>query len=221
MDFIQVTIHAVCKYWYLLLIPVLPVLIKIPQLRSCINDPIVSFFTCMMLNKKKYHRINNVIIPIEKVAALIDYIIVSVYGVFIIKTMDLSGSIYGGPDLNTWILKTGKHTDSFQNPVYHNYKSVKALQSMLGLKDNQIHSIVVFTGKSIFKTDMPANITKGLGFIRFIKSKKVRVLSEFDVMEIKLKIIDAMLDQSLSADIKNVGNNTETEDNRRTPACPL
>ena len=196
MDFSTGIFHVFGKFWYLLLIPVLLALLKIPQLKSCIREPVVSFFTCMMLNKNRYHRIANVILPLEKGTTLIDHIIVSIYGVFVIETVNMTNRIYHDPDPKTRIQKRDKYTNNFQDPVSGVYRHVNTLQCMLGLKDNQIYPVVALTGGNISGIDIPENVTRGLGFIRFIKSKKQQVLTEYEVMEIKLKIVDARLDQS-------------------------
>ncbi len=223
MDNYQSIVHVISKFWYLLLIPVLPALIKIPHITGCFHEPIVNFFACLLLNKKKYHRINDVILPSENGTALIDHIILSVFGIFVVKKTNIKGRIYRVPDLKTWIQKIHNNTNPFENPLYRNHEYVKILQSVLGLKDNQIHSVIVFTGNSTFKTDMPKNVTRGLGFIRFIRSKKQKVLSEFEIMEVKLKIIDARLEQSFGTDrmhVKNVRNIIREKEEKGTPVCP-
>lgn len=47
----------------------------------------------------------------------------------------------------------------FQNPIYQNYKHIKAIQNLFEfLEFQQIHNIVVFTGTGIFKTSIPDNV---------------------------------------------------------------
>ncbi|GAB4354155.1 MAG: hypothetical protein Kow0073_10630 [Immundisolibacter sp.] len=68
--------------------------------------------------------------------------------------------------------------------MHQNYKHVKTLESLLGLNEQQGHSVIVFVGDSTFKTEMPENVTYGGGYARYIKSKKTPVLSESQVIEI-------------------------------------
>ncbi len=65
--------------------------------------------------------------------------------------------------------------------LHQNYKHLKTIQSRLGLSDDQVCSLVVFVGDSTFKTPMPDNVTRGLGFIRFIKSQTSVVLTTVQV----------------------------------------
>jgi len=85
-----------------------------------------------------------------------------------------------------------------------NYKHVKTIQSLLGLNDQQVHSVVVFVGESTFKTEMPENVSYGLGYIRFIKSKNKLVLAKSEVDEIVRKIEDGRLTPSFKTDMEHV-----------------
>ena len=49
--------------------------------------------------------------------------------------------------------KALKHSSKFQNPLHQNYKHVQTLVSVLGLNDDQVHSVIVFVGDS--KAELP------------------------------------------------------------------
>ena len=224
MDFYSNIVHDISKFWYLLFpVAVLLVLLIVPRIVCCFHEPIISFFACMRLGKKKYHRIHDVILPSENGCIWIDHILVSVFGIFVIEKMNMKGAIYGDAGQKTWIQKIHKKNNLFQNPIHRNCKNVKILQSVLELKDNQIHPVVVFVGDSTFKTPMPENVTRGMELIKFIKSRKKPVLTEFDVMEIKLKIIDARLEQSIEANrvhVTHTGNIQRKKEKGEAPSCP-
>lgn len=89
----------------------------------------------------------------------IDHILISTRGVFVIETKHYTGWIFGNPKSKVWsqIIYKTKHT--FQNPLFQNYKHVKAVQRACDfLKPEFIHNIVVFTGDSIFKTEKIDNV---------------------------------------------------------------
>jgi restriction system protein len=44
-----------------------------------------------------------------------------------------------------------------------------------------LHSVITFVGGSTFKTEVPANVTQGIGFIRYIKSFQQQVFSAAEV----------------------------------------
>ena len=144
------------------------------------------------------------------------------YGVFVVETKNMKGWIFG-----TQIKKHGhKKYIGIQvnsNPLHQNYKHVKTLESLLGLEEEQIFSVVVFVGDSTFKTDMPENVTYGNGYIRFIKSKKQLVLSELEVKNIVNTIETGRLTPSFKTNREHVKHVktivTKKESNKECPKC--
>ena len=165
---------------------------------------IVDISAKLLLNKDEYHLIKNVTLPTEDGTTQIDHIIVSKYGIFVVETKNMKGWIFGNANQNTWTQKIYKHSDKFQNPLHQNYKHVKTLESLLGLNDQQVHSVVVFVGDSTFKTEMPENVTCGGGYIRFIKSKTQLVLAKAEVDEIVRKIQEGRLTPSFKTNREHV-----------------
>lgn len=45
----------------------------------------------------------------------------------------------------------------------------------------RLHSVIIFVGGSTFKTAMPAKVTEGIGFIRYIKSFQQPIFSDAQV----------------------------------------
>jgi len=175
-----------------LLIPiaffVFVVILKSPWFKGVSGEFIINVAARMFLNKDVYHLMKNVTLPFEGGTTQIDHIIISKYGVFVVETKNMKGWIFGNPNDKIWTQKIYKHSSKFQNPLHQNYKHIKALESILSLTEQQIHSVVVFVGDSTFKTKMPDNVTYGRGYIRFIKSKDQPVLSETEVGTIVSKI---------------------------------
>jgi Nuclease-related domain len=80
-----------------------------------------------------------------------------------------------------WTQTIFKRSFKFQNPLRQNYKHVKALEAVLDVPPETIHSVVVFAGGSTFKTPMPANVTRVGGYTSYIKSFSAPVLDEWHV----------------------------------------
>jgi hypothetical protein len=188
MDISSIATQVLSKIWFLIPIAVLLVIIKTPWFRGVAGEFYVNISARLLLDKKEYHLIKNVTLPTENGSTQIDHIIVSVFGVFVVETKNMKGWIFGSIKESMWTQKIYKHSNRFHSPLQQNYKHVKTLQELLGLKDEQIHSLVVFVGDSILKTQMPNNVTYGSGYIRFIKSKRRHVLSPKEVVEIIKKI---------------------------------
>ena len=222
MDFTPIY-NLLTNFWYLIPIIILISILKSPWFKGIMGEAIINLQAKLFLNKDEYHLIKNVTLPTENGTTQIDHIIVSKYGIFVIETKNMKGWILGSPNQKTWTQKIFKHTNKFQNPLHQNYKHVKTLESLLGLNDAQIHSVVVFIGDSKFKTEMPDNVTYGRGYIRHIKSKKNIVLSTEAVNEIISKIQSGRLTQSFKTNRQHVKHVQEIikekSDNVLCPKC--
>jgi len=225
MDFHPLVIQIIGKFWYLIPITVIAVVLKTPWFKGVFGEFIVNISAKLFLDKKQYHLIKNVTLPTEDGSTQIDHIIVSKFGIFVVETKNMKGWIFGSPNQKMWTQKIYKHSSKFQNPLYQNYKHVKTLQSLIGLKDHQIYSVIVFVGDSTFKTDMPENVTYGAGYLRFIKSKTEPVLTESEVHEIKNKIESGRLTPSFKttrehvAHVRNIVAEKEKTKDKVCPKC--
>lgn len=184
---------SLLSLWYLIPLLILVSIIKTPWFKGVMGEFVINVFAKWKLDADVYHLIKNVTLPTEDGTTQIDHIIVSVYGVFVVETKNLRGWIFGSANQKSWTQKIYKHTNTFQNPLHQNYKHTKTLQSLLDLEDKQLHSVIVFIGESEFKTDMPDNVTYGMGYIRYIQSKTEQVLSPKQVIEITQAIEDGRL----------------------------
>jgi predicted RNA-binding Zn-ribbon protein involved in translation (DUF1610 family) len=167
----------------------LPIIIVVAFFKTSLGKGIIGEFlvntaTNLMLDKNKYHLIKNVTFPTEDGTTQIDHIIVSEYGIFIIETKNMKGWIFGNERQKYWTQKIYKHTNKFQNPLHQNYKHVKTIQNALNIESNKIFSVIVFTGDSTFKTVMPENVKHGIGYIDYIKSKTLKIISKEEVTKI-------------------------------------
>jgi restriction system protein len=204
MDISSIAVQILSKIWFLMPIAILIVIIKTPWFKGVAGEFYVNISAKTLLDKKEYHLIRNVTLPTENGSTQIDHIIVSVFGVFVVETKNMKGWIFGSTKENMWTQKIYKHSNRFHSPLQQNYKHVKTLQELLVLKDEQIHSLVVFVGDSIFKTQMPNNVTYGSGYIRFIKSKRQHVLSPKEMVEIIKTIETGRLTPSYSTHREHV-----------------
>ena len=223
MDFSPIISQAVGVLWYLIPLAILVTIVKSPWFKGLMGEFIVNLSVKWILDKTKYHLIKNVTLPTEDGTTQIDHIIVSVFGVFVVETKNMKGWIFGSQNQKTWTQKIYKHSSKFQNPLHQNYKHVKTLESLLGLNEQQVHSVIVFIGDSTFKTEMPENVTYGGGYARYIKSKTDPVLTESEVNEITKKIETGRLAPSFRINrehVKHVKNIIAEKENNNLPSCP-
>ena len=197
-------IAEVFKLWFFIPILILIGFFKTPWFKGVIGEFVVNLSIKLQLDKTKYHLVKNVTLPTEDGTTQIDHIIVSQYGLFVVETKNMKGWIFGSANQSTWTQQIYKHKNKFQNPLRQNYKHLKILQSLLELDDKQIHSVIVFIGNSTFKKNMPPNVTKGGGYIKFVESKTDVVLSDEQVNAFIEKIEEGRLTQSFKTNREHV-----------------
>lgn len=207
--------------WYLLPLLVLATLFRSAWFKGVVGEFMVNLTAKLFLDSKTYHLIKNVTLPTEEGTTQIDHIIVSPYGVFVVETKNMKGWIFGSEKQKSWTQKIYKYTQKFQNPLHQNYKHVKTLECLLELRPEQLHSVVVFVGDSTFKTPMPDNVTEGMGYIRYIKSKQDVLLSDLDIEKVVTRIRSGRLEPTVRTHIKHV-NHVKEQVRKKAEAtsCP-
>ncbi|WP_017902109.1 nuclease-related domain-containing protein [Pseudomonas asplenii] len=156
-------------------------LLKTSWAKGHIGELLVRLFAHWRLDKQTYRRLHNVTLGTLDGTTQIDHVFISPYGIFVLETKNMRGWIFGDEKQPQWTQKIYRNSFRFQNPLRQNYKHLKALEATLGVAPEHLHSVITFIGGSTFKTVMPANVTQGIGFIRYIKSFQEPVFSETEV----------------------------------------
>jgi len=180
------------------------IILKTPWFKGWIGELQINLITKFFLSKDTYHLIKNVTIPVDGGTTQIDHVIVSRFGVFVVETKNLRGWIFGKEGDAYWTQKLYRHSEKFQNPLRQNYKHTKTLSEILGISEDKMHSVVVFTGDSSFKTDMSENVTNPRGYIRYIRSQTKPVLAEGEVSRIIKSIAEKRLVPGLKTHFQHV-----------------
>jgi len=171
MDLSPVLNQLFSTLWYLVPCFLCITLYQSAWFKGTMGEFIVNLLARFQLDPTVYHLLKNVTLATEDGSRHIDQIIVSVYGVFVVETKNIHGLIIGQPQQKMWTQHVSKYKSEFQNPLHQNHDHIKSLQALLYLTDEQVHSVIVFIGKSEFNTPQPENITHSMGYIRYIKSK--------------------------------------------------
>ena len=188
-------------FFYIILILLMLVVVtylKSPNFKGKVGEFMVSEYVAKYLNAE-YILINNCTLPDQKDGTTqIDHILISPYGVFIVETKNYTGWIFGNARQKQWTQKIYKKSYKFQNPLHQNYKHIKVLEMVLiDVVDPQyLHSIVVFTARSEFKTDMPENVFRGKAWIEYVKRFDKQVISPMKLKRIKYRIEKEVLEPS-------------------------
>ena len=227
IDFSMLFSQLFSNLWWVLPLFILAALLKSAWFKGVMGEAMVNLSARLFLDKNTYHLIKNVTIPTEDGTTQIDHIIVSRFGVFVVETKNMKGWIFGDERQKMWTQQIYKSKHKFQNPLHQNYKHTKTLEAALGLSADKLISVVVFVGDSTFKTEIPANVTYGGGYIRFIKSHTKAILSEAEVQQVIGQIAEGRLKPSIKTHVQHVRHVKEIvaakqaqQQEVATKACP-
>jgi restriction system protein len=130
------------------------------------------------LKSAEYNAYHDVVLPIADGTTQIDHIVVSRYGVFVIETKNYKGWIFGSANRKFWTKTSYGRKYRFQNPLRQNYKHTRAVELFFSLKPSSVFSVIVFVGRSEFRTVLPSNVMSLGGLNTYIASKNLVLISD-------------------------------------------
>ena len=222
MDPTIVLAPLVNALWWLIPLALLGVLLRSSRVKGVVGERLVRSALRLRLDRATYRAMHDLTLPTPDGTTQIDHIVVSPYGVFVIETKNMKGWIFGGERQAQWTQKIYRNTTRFQNPLLQNYKHVKALQALLDVPPETVHSVVTFVGTSTFKTTMPKNVTQGARFIGYIKSFREPVFSEAALEAILRRIADGRSKPAWAtnrAHVQSLKLRSDPAAERRCPKC--
>jgi len=206
--------------WWLLPLVFVLALAQTPWFKGFLGELLVRFAIKLKLNKDEYQALHNVTLRTLDGTTQIDHVLISKFGIFSIETKNYSGWIFGGQYQKVWTQKLFKKTFKFQNPLHQNFKHLKALEALLSVPQDKIHSVIVFVGGSTFKTEMPPNVRTVTDFIQYIESKNTQVFSMEEVVAIKNKLLGGRMTPNLATNKEHVANLQKRKDPNSERKCP-
>ena len=222
MDLLAPLIKSLMNFWYFIPIFIIIGTIKTPWFKGVCGEFMVNILLNNFLPKDDYHLLKDITLKTEDGGTTqIDHVIVSRFGIFVVETKNMKGWIYGKANQKQWTQKIFKYSGKFQNPLHQNYKHLKTLETMLGVSQETLFSVIVFIGDSQFKTKMPENVTYARGSINYIKSKQKELLSEAQVMSIIDNIQTGRLERSFETNREHVAHvKAIVKAKENTKECP-
>ncbi|EPG0367904.1 nuclease-related domain-containing protein [Photobacterium damselae] len=202
MNIFEVFINILKQVWYLLPLLLIVSVFKSRWLKGIFGEFLVNRLLSK-LPESDYTLIKDVTLPTSDGTTQVDHIVVSKYGIFVVETKNMKGWIFGSARQKLWTQKIYRHSSKFQNPLHQNYKHIKALETLLGCSADYLHSVIVFIGDSIFKTEMPPNVTYARGSIRYIQQFNKVVFSDKDCARLTDSINQIKLKRGVITDLKH------------------
>lgn len=180
--------HIMAPFWWVLLIPLLTVLVRLPTVKGWIGETVLHTGLRLLLPSARYHLMRNLTLPTRDGSTQIDHVVVSRHGVFVIETKNYGGWIFGKADDKMWTQKFPGRSSAFQNPLRQNDKHVRTLAELTGLDEKTVFSQIVFVGNCTFKTPMPANVGKLTACLAAIRGRDEVLLSDDEVAQVLARI---------------------------------
>lgn len=208
-------------FYLLYLIPVFFIIgfFKSATFKGWVGEKVVHLVIHLGLKQTIYHPIHNVTLPTEDGSTQIDTIIVSPFGIFVIEVKNYKGWIFGNEKQKRWTQQIYKVKHSFQNPLHQNYKHVKVLEHYLNIPADNIVSVVVFVGDSVFKTPMPDNVIRVGKLLSWIKRHNEKRIDEEAILDTIKQIEQIKLEPSLKTNWqhrKNIKAKSSRQSTRST-----
>lgn len=183
MDITAAIAPLLTQLWFLLPLLLIATLLKTAWFKGMVGEWFINLCIRLFLDKREYRLLKDVTLPTPQGSTQIDHVIVSRFGLFVIETKNMKGWIFGNPTQKSWTQQIYRRKHSFQNPLHQNHLHMMTLKSLLGLSDNQLHSVIFFIGDCTFKTPMPQNVMNR-GLIRYVKGITMPVLAESEVAHV-------------------------------------
>ena len=186
---------------------VLAGLLRSPRFKGWRGERAVQAAIRRQLDPLVYVDMHNVTLPTaDGGSTQIDHLIFSPYGLFVLETKNYQGWIFGTEKQREWTQQIYRKRSRFQNPLRQNYKHIKTLQSLLDIAPEHLHSVIAFVGDCEFKTEMPAHVTRGLGFVGHIQSFAEPVWSPEQMQALLDKLEELRLQPGRATDRRHVAH---------------
>ncbi len=86
------------QLWFLLPLLLLATIAKSPWFKGMIGEWLLNLSIRLFLDRREYHLLSNVTLPLEQGSTQIDQVLVSRFGVFVIETKNMKGGSSAIPD---------------------------------------------------------------------------------------------------------------------------
>jgi restriction system protein len=196
--------------------------LRTSRVKGLLGELLLRFEAWLGLSRKDYHRFHDVMLRTPDGATQIDHVFISRFGVFVVETKHVQGWIFGNENHRRWTQVIYGNKRQFSNPLRQNYKHVKAVEQALGLDESTVHSVVVFTANTTFKTRMPPYVTQGWRFVDYIKSFCKVVFTDEQVVHLASELNRKTLSKShiLRVDhVKLLRQRSSPDAHWRCPKC--
>jgi hypothetical protein len=171
------------------------------------GEALVSRVLLAHFGSPNYHLMNHVTLQMDDGTTQVDHILVSRFGVFVIETKDYNGWVFASATEAIWTHVHFRQKFKFQNPIFQNYRHVRAVQELLEfLPPAAVKSVVVFSGNAEFRTGTPKGVIAIDELAAYVKQQTETVMSVNRVQFCVGRLETARLAVSRQTDVEHVQN---------------
>lgn len=145
------------------------------------------------LSNNEYAVIDNLGLPSDKGVTTIERTIVSVFGIFVVETLDFKGRINGEEDEPIWTNIDFGNETTFDNPVMRNEAALGVLsQTLAEYPEVPFISLVAFPSRDTLNVKSTVHVTDISKVMDIIRSydKQILTISDARGMAFALRAID-------------------------------
>ncbi|MGL5381866.1 MAG: nuclease-related domain-containing protein [Culicoidibacterales bacterium] len=140
------------------------------------------------LDQNDYQYFQNVVLQSNQGHVLIDYLVVSQMGIFVVSTQNITGKIYGNDWKKHWLQKSGLQRKLFANPFYEQTAIIQVLEKQLQLPHHVFHSIIIFPKRARLCVRGQQHTLKKWELLATIQMEEKRVLTAEEVSEVGVNV---------------------------------
>jgi hypothetical protein len=167
--------------------------ISSPRFRGDIAETRVRRLLSAGLEANLYTVFNDLNLPSGGGTVWIDHIVVSKFGIFVIKSCYARGQVSGSPVQARWQRRHWGRTVRFDNPMHTNQHQVEALQRLLEYPARAFVPVVVLVGHGSLKRPLPDHVVGPERLLAFIRKRTRQELTPEQANHALQKISDARL----------------------------
>ncbi|QAA34457.1 nuclease-related domain-containing protein [Clostridium manihotivorum] len=176
-------IEFVTKFWYLIILILVAGILDLfmPKIKRMLGEKPVDAYLSS-LDEEKYKVINHISFEVKDKTINIDHVVVSNYGIFVIKDNDYKGTIVGDEADESWKQKLPTKREKISNPIRENYKNIQLLKQVTSeFGDLAYVSIIDFTTNARLQVKAESKVVYTINLVSEIKKYNDEIIS--DVMK--------------------------------------
>lgn len=175
-----------------------------PRFRGDIAERRVRRLLAASLERNRYTLLNDFVLPAGGGTLVVDHLVVSKFGVFVIESQYAAGWVSGGEFQDRWKAQLFGRNRRFDNPMHRNRLQAEAVARVTGLPPAAIRRFTVLVGSKGFRRDAPPGVLRPDQLIRTLRKEAQQQLDDEQAARVLRSLQDARVDTGRSGGLTPV-----------------